>query len=173
MESSSSSVSIEVLHSIVDRLLDVGLPAPSYSDYSEYWKFDEWTKFIDYHSDILLKCSCSNDVITKLRETSGDAPSTQALIEVLKVRQPDLRRAAANHLCKQESSYLKDFDWQLQLVLGSDKVSSIEEPAIEVLLDIQEGDNSKTQALEFNSQQMDNFIDILEKINEEVLQKQL
>lgn len=54
----------------------------------------------------------------------------------------------------------------LQLVLGSDKVSSIEEPAIEVLLDIQEGDNSKTQALEFNSQQMDNFIDILEKINE-------
>lgn len=47
--------------------------------------------------------------------------------------------------------------------MGSDKISSIEEPVVTVKLDIRDGDiNGSAETLEFNSQQLDQFIETLD-----------
>ena len=59
----------------------------------------------------------------------------------------------------------------LQLVLGSDKISSIDEPVVDVALDIREGGASRgvhkqTQVtLGMNAEKLDDFISNLDNIN--------
>lgn len=50
-------------------------------------------------------------------------------------------------------------------MLGSDRISTIEEPVVDILLDIREGVQSKRCALELNVEQLDGLIDTLENIN--------
>ncbi|XP_067943900.1 COMM domain-containing protein 8-like isoform X2 [Watersipora subatra] len=163
----------KVIHSLVDRLVGVGLPAPNYSDYSDYWGLHEWIKHTDLCTEMILKCSGSNNVTEQVQRVFGDSVTARAFMEVLRVREGDIRRAVANAVCRQQSSYLKDFDWQLQLVLGSDKISSIEDPVVDVLLDLQQGETSRQVSIELTSNQLDTFVETLENINKEVMQKQL
>lgn len=54
----------------------------------------------------------------------------------------------------------------LQLVVGSDKVTSIDEPAVTVSLDTQtQQSGARRYEVEFDSEQLNAFIDQLESVN--------
>ena len=67
--------------------------------------------------------------------------------------------------------YSINFFTSLQLVLGSDKISTIDEPVVDVALDIREGGASRgvykqTQVtLGMNAEKLDDFISNLDNIN--------
>ncbi|XP_078488383.1 COMM domain-containing protein 8-like [Ciona intestinalis] len=66
------------------------------------------------------------------------------------------------------SGHLKDFDWQLNLVLSSDKLSSLNQPLVKVDLDIQPDQKSpetKTTSIEMNKDELKILINALEGAN--------
>lgn len=46
--------------------------------------------------------------------------------------------------------------------MGSDKISSIEEPAVTVELDVREGERRRRETLEFSSHRLDQLIETLD-----------
>jgi hypothetical protein len=68
-------------------------------------------------------------------------------------------------------SQLKDFDWNLRLILSSDKIAVVSEPVVTVDFEVKPcGEQSKLMSLEMNSDELKTMISSLEAANKIVHQ---
>ncbi|XP_057312091.1 COMM domain-containing protein 8-like [Hydractinia symbiolongicarpus] len=80
------------------------------------------------------------------------------------------QRALVEETAKISHSTLKDVNWQVKLVMSSDKLSTIKEPLVNVEFDLQTEDGNKKTTLEMNKAEFKDFIESLEAANKTVLQ---
>ena len=75
--------------------------------------------------------------------------------------------------CVKRNSYNSGSDYiplyyimsMLQLAVSSDKISSVQDPLVDVTLDLVEGEDNKTLSVEMNSDELKQLIQSLEAAN--------
>ncbi len=103
------------------------------------------------------------------------AEEVQKIIyECLEVRRAELRKALIHNTIAFNNPMLKDFYWKLNVVLSSDKMTQINEPLINLDLNINEPKNGvQTQnivSLEMNREELSQVIKTLEEAQQELKQ---
>ncbi|XP_071087195.1 COMM domain-containing protein 8-like [Haliotis cracherodii] len=136
-----------------------------YNTYSKLWSLEEWWNVTEsIHS--LLKLSIKNswtkdEIFGKLGSLPDDYKQT--VMEVVSVRREDLRKSLLASTAAISQNVLADFDWQMKLVMSSDKLSSLHTPLLN--LDLQVADcnsHNRVVSLELDRTDLKKLIASLE-----------
>ncbi|XP_064638067.1 COMM domain-containing protein 8-like [Lineus longissimus] len=156
------------IHEVIDNLCEkIG---PKYQDYSEFWSLEEWWDVVDQvkiASKSVVKNQWTKDEAEKELK-SLDASLQQQLLTAIHLRQDEIRHTLVNSTTAISQAHLKDFDWQVNLVMSSDKLSSIQEPILNLDLDIQRDSDTKITSVELDKQDLVKMISTLEAANKAV-----
>ncbi|PIK60769.1 putative COMM domain-containing protein 8 [Apostichopus japonicus] len=108
----------------------------------------------------------------KLDETLAALPEPyrESIFQCLSLRKDDLQAALVEQTLSISESYLRDFDWKIKYALASDKISSVEEPLVNLSLTVNEEGTNRTIPLEMNVNELKSFITSLEAAHKAVLQ---
>lgn len=167
----------KLLHSIVDGVCDKKTSV-SYEDFSGVWPSrDEWWSVTAALKDVVQRAikhgSWTMDELTTMLGDSVSVEVRRAIHDCLEVRSQDIRQVFLENTCAVGGPILTDFDWQLKLVLGSDKVANVREPLASVSLRIlDERDKERNVLLEMNKDELSTLIASLESARKIVNQLQ-
>ena len=89
---------------------------------------------------------------------------------VTEVSLNELRVSGVERTTLISKAYLKDFDWNVKLLMSSDKLASIREPLASIDLDLITENGPKTFSLELDKSELKALIESLEAANKHVLQ---
>ena len=93
-----------------------------------------------------------------------DVSEVKVFSDVITQRRSDIANALASS-CLTENR-LTDFDWQVKLVMSSDKVSNIQEPVVSVNLALQSSDgSSRNRTLEMSKEGLQKLLTSIEAAN--------
>ncbi|XP_071489641.1 COMM domain-containing protein 8-like [Diadema antillarum] len=160
----------KLVHQVADSL--TGHHRPRYQDYGKTWSLDEWFQVL-HSSEAYLKAavkgdSTKDDMKADLEGVSDNVK--EKLIECVTVRRSELRKALVDNTAAISQAHLTDFDWKLKLALSSDKISSVQEPLVNLDLSVLEDGTNKLVSLELNKEELQRLLASLETANRAVLQ---
>ena len=93
-----------------------------------------------------------------------DVSEVKVFSDVVTKRRSDIANALASS-CLTENR-LTDFDWQVKLVMSSDKVSNIQEPVVAVNLALQSSDgSSRNRTIEMSKEGLQKLLTSIEAAN--------
>nr|XP_020454800.1 COMM domain-containing protein 8 [Monopterus albus] len=147
---------LTLCHRVVDGLC--GRETPHRGDYSATWSLEEWLDLLSSLTEFFRMAvgnNCSDE---------------EAVLNVLRARQDEIRRALLDRTTSISSSTLQDFDWQLKLAVSSDKISSLHTPLLSLSLDVRENGALQPVTVEINREELNTLISSLEAANKVVLQ---
>ncbi|XP_037096584.1 COMM domain-containing protein 8 isoform X1 [Syngnathus acus] len=155
----------KLCHRVVDGLC--GREAPRRDDYNASWSLDEWLDLIESLA-ALFRLSVGNnssdeEVLLRLSELSSS--HSEAVLNVLQGRRQEICHSLLATTDSISSAILHDFDWQLQLALSSDKISSLQTPLLSLHLDIRENGGLNSFTMEMNREELNTLITSLEAAN--------
>jgi len=88
------------------------------------------------------------------------------ILECVEVRAKDVRESLTHNASTLAKSYLKDFDWKLQIVLSDDKIAQSRTPLLRLSLILVGEDGKKRDlVLELPKEDLDKFINTLTDVN--------
>ncbi|RWS06796.1 COMM domain-containing protein 8-like protein, partial [Dinothrombium tinctorium] len=91
----------------------------------------------------------------------------KAIYECIEVRRVELKNAITNMIINETCpQILTDFDWQLKMILASDKMADINEPILNLDLKLKNSKmkhSSKNISFEMNKEELKNLITKLEE----------
>uniref|UniRef100_K1QV08 COMM domain-containing protein 8 n=1 Tax=Magallana gigas TaxID=29159 RepID=K1QV08_MAGGI len=105
--------------------------------------------------------------VTKIYQRLGSLPQEyqSVFMEVINARRSDIHQQLVTDTNLISKSTLKDFDWQIKLAMASDKLSSIQEPLLNLDLDVQNEATTEIHSLELTREDLKNLISSLEGAN--------
>lgn len=159
-----------LLHHIIDSIIRSS--APSYAKYSKVWTLEDWFTVLADLKHIITVFShgdLKKDEVEEVLESLSE-PYRESFFQCLSLRMEDLKAARAEQTLSISEAYLRDFDWKIKYALASDKISSVEEPLVNLSLTVNEEGNTRTVPLEMNIKELKSFITSLEAANKAVLQ---
>lgn len=161
---------LKFCHLVVDGLC--GQEPPHRGDYSATWSLEEWLQLTETLSTVFRLAggdnSSDDEVLAGLSDLDGS--HAEAVLNVLKGRRDELRRALLRRTHHISSAVLQDFDWQLKLALSSDKISCLQTPLLSLSLDVREGGAQRPVTMEMNREELNTLISSLEAANKVMLQ---
>ncbi|XP_071847093.1 COMM domain-containing protein 8-like [Apostichopus japonicus] len=159
-----------LFHHTIDSLIRSS--TPDYTKYSEVWTLEDWFGVLSDLKQIITIFSRSNLKKDELDETLAALPEPyrESIFQCLSLRKDDLQAALVEQTLSISESYLRDFDWKIKYALASDKISSVEEPLVNLSLTVNEEGTNRTIPLEMNVNELKSFITSLEAAHKAVLQ---
>ncbi|XP_046576878.1 COMM domain-containing protein 8-like [Haliotis rubra] len=144
-----------------------------YNAYSKLWSLEEWWNVTEsIHS--LLKLSIKNPwTKDEIFEKLGTLPDDykQTFMEVVSVRREDLRKSLLASTAAISQNVMADFDWQMKLVMSSDKLSSLHSPLLNLDLQVADCNNqNRVVSLELDRTDLKKLIASLEGAGKAVQQ---
>ncbi|KAM3594498.1 uncharacterized protein V6R79_008997 [Siganus canaliculatus] len=157
-------------HRVVDGLC--GREPPSRGDYSTTWSLEEWLELLNSLTAFfrLAVGSDSSDEVVLAGLADVGSSHAEVVLNVLRARREEIRRALLDRTNSISSATLQDFDWQLKLALSSDKISSLHTPLLSLTLDVREHEALRPVTMEMNREELNTLISSLEATNKVVLQ---
>lgn len=158
------------MHQLIDGICKRG--HPTYTDYSEVWTLQEWWAMVDKLENIIkdsVKETWTKDQILQSLNGLTDELK-QNVIDAVNTRRDEIKNQLGAETCGISQAVLSDFDWQVKLVLSSDKISSIQEPILSLDLDVQDNQSKQTHSIELDQQELKKLITSLEGANKVVQQ---
>ncbi|KAG7281689.1 hypothetical protein CRUP_008064 [Coryphaenoides rupestris] len=154
-------------HKVVDGLC--GREPPHMADYGDTWRLGEWLELMDCLSSLFRRAvgdHCSDEeVLAGL----GDVGYSEAVLGVLKARREEIRQGLLQRTHLTSNATLQDFDWQLKLVLSSDKISSLQTPLLNLSLYVREDGALRPVSIEMSREELHTLISSLEAANKVVV----
>eukprot|EP01027_Heterolobosea_sp_BB2_P000518 GEZU01000743.1.p1 GENE.GEZU01000743.1~~GEZU01000743.1.p1 ORF type:complete len:205 (-),score=47.07 GEZU01000743.1:22-636(-) len=155
----------QFLHTVVDELCGrpSNKPASSYANAHE---------IIAAAKALMRQAVATNldegKLVADLEALAVPASGIPVVLSVLEVRRSDIRRALMEATVALSQSHLKDFDWKLQLILSSDKVSIMRQPLLLLNLYIYDTKQANTREvlIELTKADLDNLLGTFAKIHE-------
>eukprot|EP01114_Cavostelium_apophysatum_P021977 TRINITY_DN7816_c0_g1_i2.p1 TRINITY_DN7816_c0_g1~~TRINITY_DN7816_c0_g1_i2.p1 ORF type:complete len:190 (+),score=29.21 TRINITY_DN7816_c0_g1_i2:22-570(+) len=164
---------LEFLHILADDLCGrKGLA--SYPAFEEH----DGKPFAEAYKTLLKKLvgrstqTTKEGILEDLKSINNTIPEKyrESIVECVSSRREDILPALINSSSHISQAHLQDFDWKLQLIVSSDKISTISEPVL--LLDVHINESSaqpkKQILLELPKEDLDSLIEKLELINQNV-----
>ncbi|XP_789228.1 COMM domain-containing protein 8 [Strongylocentrotus purpuratus] len=160
----------KLLHQVADSV--AGHHRPRYQDYGKIWSLDEWFQVIQgcetYLKMAVKKDSTKDEMKAALSGLSEDVQ--ERLMECVSIRRDDLGKALIGNTASISQSHLTDFDWKLKLAMSSDKISSVQEPLVNLDLSLMEDGTNRLVSLELDKEELRKLVSSLETANRAVLQ---
>ncbi|PVD34892.1 hypothetical protein C0Q70_06173 [Pomacea canaliculata] len=126
---------------------------------------EEWchvTRLLSKFYKTAIKQALSEEQIQECLHQLPEEQKT-AIKNAISTHRQDLRLSLLDDTTAVSQCVLKDFDWQLKLVMSSDKLSSVNEPLLNVDLNLQDGTGSFEQvAVELDQADLKKFLASLE-----------
>eukprot|EP00053_Salpingoeca_punica_P005268 m.53403 g.53403 ORF g.53403 m.53403 type:complete len:194 (-) comp13160_c0_seq1:566-1147(-) len=157
----------KLVHSVVDSV--VGRAGPRYADYGKGWSLAEWTDVRNGLSELVREVGRTDakDVAGSCEKHGLPSKVTPTLTECIAARKTELSDALLRETASIASPVLTNFDWKLQMVMGSDKISSVRQSVVQLDLQVKQLDGShKHTQLEMDEQELDAFIAKLEEAHQ-------
>ncbi|CAH1258618.1 COMMD8 [Branchiostoma lanceolatum] len=159
-----------LLHEIVDWVCRGA--APSYQPYSQTWDLDSWWHVLNSTKSFLLlavKENLSKDGVLE-HLTGLDSDHQQCFLQVITSRKEDIRLALISATAAISQGALEDLDWQVKLVLSSDKISSVQKPVLGLDLAVNKEGQRESLSLELSQEEVASLVTQLEAANKVVTQ---
>jgi hypothetical protein len=121
----------------------------------------------------IVNLGLTKEQVQEDTETLGTSEDTTNLIwNAISARKPELRRALQNQHSSLNQNFLQDFDWKIHLSLASGHISVQRKPLLllNLKLNVNEKDQTKSVTLEMTREELDGLISTLEDVNKEVSQ---
>ncbi|ESO88483.1 hypothetical protein LOTGIDRAFT_234533 [Lottia gigantea] len=163
----------KLTHQIVSRLCTK--KSLNFQSYCQIWSLEEWwivTNFIEEHVIKAVKNKLTKDEVLKLFETTGISDEySQCLVEVVTARNQETQQYLKLKTSQISHNVLTDFDWQMKLVMSSDKYSSIHQPLLNLdLQTVTSNNDNQTVSLELNKEDLKKLISSLDGASKAVQQ---
>ncbi|KAI0218673.1 COMM domain-containing protein 8 [Lamellibrachia satsuma] len=161
-----------LIHRIIDALCEKS--PPCYEDFANVWGLEEWWEVTDFYKTFCrdaVKKACTKETILSQLEFL-QLEYSKEVRDAVWIRRDEIRVQLVKKTTEISQAYLKDFDWQLKLVVSSDKLASVQEPLLSVDLDIDAAgeDETKFASVEMNKADLQKMITSLEAANKAVMQ---
>ncbi|CAL1536235.1 unnamed protein product [Lymnaea stagnalis] len=158
-------------HLVAESICRDGILDPG--KYMSVWSLEEWWQVQAAVTDIMRKAVGRGWTNEKISEhvSSLDEPYKKVLLEVLTCHKQVLRRKLVEDTTAVSHAVLSDFDWKLKLAMASDKLASIQEPLLQLDLDIRDANGQRRQVfLELDKVELSKLITSLESCSKSVQQ---
>jgi len=104
---------------------------------------------------------------------AGSIPETlhEHFIDVISSRTEDIQKSVIHSASHIAQAYLKDFDWKLELVISSEKLSQLREPVLLLHLSVHDNNGKGEKEdiiLELPKGDLNSLIKTLESVNQSV-----
>eukprot|EP01090_Pellita_catalonica_P001948 TRINITY_DN1164_c0_g1_i1.p1 TRINITY_DN1164_c0_g1~~TRINITY_DN1164_c0_g1_i1.p1 ORF type:complete len:201 (+),score=45.08 TRINITY_DN1164_c0_g1_i1:23-604(+) len=154
------------LHSILDGVS--GRPKDWKSTLGD--KFENIKPLVDGYSIFAIKAVgleyTGSQIADQLKKYNVNDEDIKIIVECLNVRGKDIRENLIKDASTISKTYLKDFDWKIQIVLADDKISSSRIPILRLSLELVNDDGTtKNLLLELAKEELDSLIDSLATAN--------
>ncbi|XP_048777602.1 COMM domain-containing protein 8-like isoform X2 [Ostrea edulis] len=155
----------KLLHGLVDGFCKRG--HLHYHEYDQTWSLEEWWALNEAWEGLVKAAVRESLNKDQILQRLGSVPEEyqSVIVDVINARRSDVHHqliADTNFISK---STLRDFDWQVKLAMASDKLSSIQEPLLNLDLDVQTEASTQTHSLEMTREDLKNLITSLEGAN--------
>ncbi|KAL8587627.1 hypothetical protein ACOMHN_045316 [Nucella lapillus] len=161
----------DLCHALAEQICHNRALAPE--AYLKTLSLEEWWALTGVLRNFLTS-SAKNDntkdqMLESLKAVSEEQRKTIA--EAATVHRAELRNRLMEDTTAISQCVLRDFDWQLKLVMSSDKLATINEPLLNVDLDLQdEAGNGRQVALELDREELKKLLNSLEGCSKAVQQ---
>ncbi|XP_065919374.1 COMM domain-containing protein 8-like [Dysidea avara] len=106
----------------------------------------------------------------KLTEEGVYPALAESIAECLSVRREELHEKLVQDSCAISHAHLVDCDWQVKLIMCSDKVGHIREPVLSLELDLSKNGQTEKATFELSKEELRKMISSLEAANKAVIQ---
>lgn len=160
----------KLLHGLVDNVCKRG--HLHYQDYDQTWSLEEWFDLVEAVEGLIKAAIREPLNKDQIYQRLGSLPQEyqSVFMEVINARRSDIHQQLVTDTNLISKSTLKDFDWQIKLAMASDKLSSIQEPLLNLDLDVQNEATTEIHSLELTREDLKNLISSLEGTNRAVQQ---
>ncbi|XP_052676084.1 COMM domain-containing protein 8-like isoform X2 [Crassostrea angulata] len=160
----------KLLHGLVDNVCKRG--HLHYQDYDQTWSLEEWFDLVEAVEGLIKAAIREPLNKDQIYQRLGSLPQEyqSVFMEVINARRSDIHQQLVTDTNLISKSTLKDFDWQIKLAMASDKLSSIQEPLLNLDLDVQNEATTEIHSLELTREDLKNLISSLEGANRAVQQ---
>ncbi|KAK2174796.1 hypothetical protein NP493_777g01045 [Ridgeia piscesae] len=159
-----------LIHRIIDGLCEK--TPVHYEDFASVWGLEDWWLVTDFYKtfcrDAVKKACTKENWFQILGQLTFMLPEySKEVADAVWVRRDEIRIQLVKRTSEISHAYLKDFDWQLKLVVSSDKLASVQEPLLSVDLDVDATgeDERKFVSVEMNKADLQRMITSLEAAN--------
>eukprot|EP00118_Oscarella_pearsei_P025503 m.308296 g.308296 ORF g.308296 m.308296 type:complete len:179 (+) comp43716_c0_seq1:34-570(+) len=169
LEKASSDQVEKLLHEVCDSLC--GRKGPRFQDHNKIVKISGWRNLVSACEQFVkgavgLKTKELSEKLKILPEAHRSIAGS-----CIAARQEEVVSALKRAVAGISQAKLKDFDWNLKVVLSSDKIAAVEEPLVTVDLEVENPNgNTKHISVEMNKAELKNMITSLEGANKVVQQ---
>ncbi|XP_052676083.1 COMM domain-containing protein 8-like isoform X1 [Crassostrea angulata] len=155
----------KLLHGLVDNVCKRG--HLHYQDYDQTWSLEEWFDLVEAVEGLIKAAIREPLNKDQIYQRLGSLPQEyqSVFMEVINARRSDIHQQLVTDTNLISKSTLKDFDWQIKLAMASDKLSSIQEPLLNLDLDVQNEATTEIHSLELTREDLKNLISSLEGAN--------
>eukprot|EP00047_Mylnosiga_fluctuans_P005446 m.240531 g.240531 ORF g.240531 m.240531 type:complete len:172 (+) comp13684_c0_seq1:37-552(+) len=157
----------KLLHEVIDGLS--GRAGPRFTSYAKEISLAEWHPLHHGLEGLLAKI---------LKTSEFDLPPAVAgqqkiFKAVVAARQDELKKVLARNGVTTGSTRIEDFDWNVKMALASDKISSIQQPLLHLLLKTKSvGGAGADVNIELDAAQLARLIETLEAAQQAALEVQ-
>ncbi|XP_062502853.1 COMM domain-containing protein 8-like [Corticium candelabrum] len=147
-----------------------GRQGPRYKDYGKILKIDKWQAFETAFIKLVKDAALDDKNKSRMSESFPDN-HLQVFQDSLAARRQEIIDAMKISATTVGHAQLKDFDWNLRLILSSDKIAVVSEPVVTVDFKVEDcGGESKQVSLEMNRDELKKILSSLEAANKVVQQ---
>ncbi|KAK7096697.1 COMM domain-containing protein 8-like [Littorina saxatilis] len=167
----SSAQTSDLCHSLAEQICHNRPPAPD--AYLKSLSLEEWWALTGVLRNFLTSSVKHDRTKDQMIESMKAVPEEQRLViaEATTVHREQLRERLLEDTTAISQCLLRDFDWQLKLVMSSDKLASLNEPLLNVDLDLQDGaGDSRQVTIELDQEELKKLLTSLEGCSKAVQQ---
>ena len=84
-------------------------------------------------------------IMAELEQNQVPGPVQSMVVQVLRVREEEIRKALITQASSISNAHLVDFDWSLRLILSSGSISQVRQPVLLLKLYLKQADQTKPQ----------------------------
>eukprot|EP00026_Physarum_polycephalum_P008162 Phypoly_transcript_08240.p1 GENE.Phypoly_transcript_08240~~Phypoly_transcript_08240.p1 ORF type:complete len:198 (-),score=33.29 Phypoly_transcript_08240:75-668(-) len=157
----------EFLHFINDQVSDRPVPLDSIFLSKEVKPLVEAYKL--FFKQVVNLGLSKEQVIEDLKKANVSENIISMCVDAITARWPDTKKALETMDIHVSPSTLADFDWKVNLISSSDRISTVQETVLLLNLTTQEGSGKKEEVLvELTKEQLDSLLETLSNVNEAV-----
>ncbi|GAB6021544.1 COMM domain containing 8 [Chamberlinius hualienensis] len=159
----------KILHGVIDRKCGRQTSLSS----ADFVTAEEWFEIVEIANKTIEILCQPEDTLTLISSLGLSPDYEKVLKDFVGSRKEDLMRYLRDKSVADGTElHLKDFDWNLKLTLGSDKMSEMRQPMASLHFVTQRDHNTSTFTLEMNHKELADVIQVLESANKAICQLQ-
>ncbi|KAK6976938.1 COMM domain-containing protein 8 [Biomphalaria glabrata] len=141
--------------------------------FSSIWSLEKWWQIQTGLRGVLKTAvgkNWANDQISKALGSLDDSYK-KIICDVVSIHKEALRNKLIQDTTAVSHSVLADFDWKLKLTLASDKLASLQEPLLQLSMDVRQSNGKrKIVTVELDQSELSKLISSLESCSKSVQQ---